>query len=136
MIPYILLADNDSCACDSFQKELEKRVAYAAVQVVKDGQSFLTFLANRSWKELPSMILFNYNLPDGKAPDLLRELLTDRRYMNIPKLVWSQTDDKKEMEECRMLGVKRYMQKPDGPFEVEDIVRQIDGILKTELSLV
>ncbi|HWB93599.1 MAG TPA: response regulator [Puia sp.] len=136
MLPYILLADQDSDACDSFVEELDKRIAYAAVQTVEDGQKLLTFLANRSWKDLPSMILVNYELPDAKAPDLLRELLTDTRYLTIPKLVWSCTGHKKEMEECRMLGVKRYLHKPNGVFEIEDVVRQIDDILKAELSIV
>ncbi len=135
MLPYILLADHDSGVCDSFVVELDKHVAYAAVKTVEDGQSFLTFLANRSWKDLPSMILVNYDLPDTKAPDLLRELLTDARYLSIPKLVWSPTGHKKEMEECKLLGVKRYLQKPSGAFELEDIIRQIDGILKAELSI-
>ena len=136
MLPYILLADHDSNACDSFVEELDKRIAYAAVQTVEDGQKFLSFLANRSWKDLPSMILVNYELPDAKAPDLLRELLSDPRYLDIPKLVWSRTGHKKEMDECRMLGVKRYLHKPSGTFEIEDVVRQIDDILKAELSIV
>ena len=45
MIPYILLADNDFSSCTSFEQELEKQVAYAAVKIVEDGQSFLAFLA-------------------------------------------------------------------------------------------
>src|ERR1700744_3921922 len=136
MIPYILLADNDFSSCTSFEQELEKQVAYAAVKIVQDGQSFLAFLANRSWKELPSLILVNYDLPDMQAPDLLRELLTDTRYMNIPKLVWSRNGAKKEMEECQMLGVRHYWQKPGDSFELEGVVRQIDSILKAELSLI
>ena len=136
MLPYILLADQDPNACDSFVEELDKRIAYASVQTVEDGQELLSFLASRTWKDLPSMILVNYELPDSKAPDLLRELLTDTRYLGIPKLVWSGTGHKKEIDECRMLGVKRYLQKPNGVFEIEDVVRQIDDILKAELSIV
>lgn len=135
MLPYILLADPDPNACDSFVQELDKKIAYASVQTVEDGQKFLTFLANRSWKDLPSMILVNYELPDAKAPDLLRELLTDPRYLNIPKLVWSPTGQKREIDECRMLGVKRYLNKPSGVFEIEAVVRQIDDILKAELNI-
>ena len=135
MLPYILLADHDSCVCDSFVEELDKRIAYASVKTVEDGQTFLTFLANRTWKDLPSMILVNYELPDAKAPELLRELLADTRYLDIPKLVWSRTGHKTEMDECHMLGVKRYLHKPNGVFEIEDVVRQIDDILKAELSI-
>jgi CheY-like chemotaxis protein len=135
MLPYILLADSDAGARDSFAEELDRHIAYATVQTVEDGQSFLGFLARRNWKDLPSMILVSYELPDTKAPDLLRELLTDERYMSIPKLVWSPGIHKKEMEECTVLGIKKYLQKPADSFALGDIVRQIDSLLKAELQI-
>jgi CheY-like chemotaxis protein len=135
MLPYILLADADARTCDSFAAELDRRIAYATVCTVEDGQSFLGFLAKRNWKDLPSMILVNYDLPDTKAPDLLRELLTDERYLTIPKLVWGPDGHKREMDECLVLGVKKYLQKPDDSFALGDIVRQIDSMMKAELQI-
>jgi CheY-like chemotaxis protein len=135
MLPYILLADPDARTCDSFAAELDRRIAYATVCTVEDGQSFLGFLAKRNWKDLPSMILVNYELPDTKAPDLLRELLTDERYLTIPKLVWGPNGHKREMDECLVLGVKKYLQKPDDSFALGDIVRQIDIMMKAELQI-
>ena len=81
------------------------------------------------------MILVNYDLPDTKAPDLLRELLTDERYLTIPKLVWGPDGHKREMDECLVLGVKKYLQKPDDSFALGDIVRQIDSMMKAELQI-
>jgi len=75
-------------------------------------------------------------LRDTTAPDLLRELLLDTRYMKIPKLIWSSTAAAREMEECRILGVKHFYKIPDGTFELETNVRQIDELLKAELHLV
>lgn len=136
MLPYILLADHDSRLCGSFVEELDRHVAYAEVKTVEDGQSFLTYLASRNWADLPSMILVNYDLPDAKAPDLFRQLLTDPRYHDIPKLVWSRTGQQKEIEECKMLGVKTYLHQPSGVSELEAVVLQIDHLLKAELSFV
>jgi CheY-like chemotaxis protein len=135
MLPYILLADADARTCDSFAAELDRHIAYATVCIVEDGQSFLGFLAKRNWKDLPSMILVNYDLPDAKAPDLLRELLTDERYLTIPKLVWGPNGHKREMDECLVLGVKKYLQKPDDSIALGDIVRQIDSMMKAELQI-
>lgn len=135
MLPYILLADADARTCDSFAAELDRRIAYATVCTVEDGQSFLGFLAKRSWKDLPSMILVNYDLPDTKAPDLLRELLTDERYLTIPKLVWGPDGLKREKDECLVLGVKQYLQKPDDSVALGNIVRQIDTMMKAELQI-
>jgi CheY-like chemotaxis protein len=135
MLPYILLADHDARLCGSFAEELDRLVAYAEVKTVEDGQSFLAYLASRNWDDLPSMILVNYDLPDAKAPDLLRQLLTDARYQDIPLVVWSSSDQPNEMEECQSLGVKRYLHQPSGVLELEAVVLQIDHLLKSELSI-
>ena len=133
MVPYILLADDDLQIRDTFVKEYEKRVAYASVCTVDNGRSLVSFLSSRSWKDLPSIIILRAQLPDAKAPDVLRELLLDTRYMNIPKLVWCDTLQQREMEECSILGVKYYVKRPEGGFETEDMVRQINSILRSEL---
>src|SRR5882762_4551923 len=105
MLPYILLADHDHGLCGSFVQELDRHVAYAEVKTVEDGRSLLSYLASRNWDDLPSMILVNYDLPDSKAPELLRALLTDARYRDIPKLVWSRGGRQTQIEECKSLGV-------------------------------
>jgi response regulator RpfG family c-di-GMP phosphodiesterase len=136
MLPYILLGDNNLNDNVSFEQELEKQVAYAAVKTVEDGQTLLNFLSARSWKELPSMILINYDLPGMKASDILCTLLEDPRYADIPKLIWGPSGDCEEVTKCKDLGASLYLKKPDAVFELEAVVRQIDSILKTELSIV
>ena len=136
MLPYILLGDNNLNDNASFEQELEKRVAYATVKTVEDGLTLLEFLAGRSWTDLPSMILINYDLPGMKASDILRELLMDARYADIPKLVWGPSSDCEEVVKCKRLGASLYLKKPEASFELEGVVRQIDSILKTELSIV
>ncbi|HEY4110798.1 hypothetical protein [Puia sp.] len=136
MLPYILLADHDSGLCGSFVEELDRHIAYAEVKTVENGKSFLSYLNSRNWDDLPSMILVNYDLPDMKAPDLLRTLVMESRYVDIPKLVWSCTGQQRELEECRMLGVKTIFQQPAGLSDLEAVVHQIDHLLKAELSIV
>jgi two-component system, response regulator len=136
MLPYILLGDNNLKDCACFEQELEKQVAYAAVKTVEDGETLLTFLACRTWKELPSMILVNYDLPGMKASAVLHELLMDSRYAEIPKLIWGQSGDCEEVAKCKELGATLYLKKPAAAFELEGVVRQIDTILKSELSII
>lgn len=133
-LPYILLADNNIDHKNSFITVFDKQIAYATVSAVDDGQSLLSFLAHCGWRDLPSLIILSYQLGDTTAPDLLRELLLDTRYMKIPKLIWSTTGATKEMEECRILGVKHFYKTPDGIFEMENNVRRIDELLQAELK--
>ena len=134
-LPYVLLADSDSAHRNSFVTVFEKQVAYATVSTVNDGRSLLSFLIDCGWKDLPSLIILNYRLQDMVAPDLLRELLLDTRYMKIPKMVWSSTAAQKELEECRILGIKHFVKTSDDIFELENNVRKIDGLLRSELRL-
>ena len=113
----------------------EKQVAYAEVAMAEDGKSLLSFLSDCDWKNLPSLILLNMSLSDMTAPNLLRELLLNTRYMQIPKLIWVPGWDAKEMSECRMLGIKHFLKRADSVFEIENNVHVIDNLLKAELSL-
>ena len=134
MLPYILLADDNPTLCGSFVEVVDRRVAYAEVKTVEDGHTFLTYLSSRPWDDLPSMILVNYDLPDTKAPELLRYLLTEPRYQSIPMLVWSRNGQ--HQEECQCLGIKSYLLQPDGASDLEAVVDQIDHLLKVELSII
>ena len=103
--------------------------------MVDDGKSTLSFLSRCDWKDLPSLILLNVSLTDMTAPNLLRELLLNTRYMRIPKLIWVPGLDAKEVSECRMLGVKHFLKRAESVFEIENNVHKIDDLLKMELSV-
>jgi CheY-like chemotaxis protein len=135
-LPYLLLADDNIAHRNSFVTVFEKQIAYATVSAVDDGSSLLAFLAHCGWRDLPSLIILNYQLRDTTAPDLLRELLLDTRYMKIPKVVRTRTGDAKEVSECRILGVKYFLPISDDLFELENNVRRIDELLKAELHLI
>jgi CheY-like chemotaxis protein len=134
-LPYVLLADSDVDHRNSFLTVFEKQVAYATVTTMDDAQSLLSYLSGCNWKDLPSMIILNYYLPDMTAPDLMRELLPDTRYLNIPKLILIPAADPKLVEECRILGVRHFLQLAGSVFDLEDNMRKIDAILKGELHL-
>jgi CheY-like chemotaxis protein len=136
MLPYILLADDDNRLCGSFVEELDRKVAYAEVKTVECGRSFMDYLASRNWDDLPSMILVKYDLPDAKAPDIVRELRSESRYRDIPILVWSRSGQQMEVDECKSLGVNTYLRQPAADSELEAVVLQIDHLLKAELSIV
>lgn len=135
-LPYILIADDNIERRNSFVTAFEKQVAYAAVSTVDDGQSLLSFLTDCGWKDLPSLLVLNYYLRDTTAPDLIRELLVNTRYLKFPKIVYTPAGDPKEINECRILGVRHFLTLPGNVFELENNIRRIDDLLKSELNLV
>jgi CheY-like chemotaxis protein len=134
MLPYILLAEDDPDDRISFVNDFEKQIVFAAVETVNDGQALLDFLSNCRWDKLPSIILIDYKIPCLTAPEILRELSADSRYSNIPKFIWSAAELSKEIDECKQLGASYYFQKPSGPGELEDLIRQMGELLNAELN--
>lgn len=134
-MPFIVLADNDCEHKKSFTKAFEKQVAYASIVTRHSGRSLLSFLRSCDWNNLPDLIVLNYQLSDMTAPEVLRQLLTDSRCREIPKVVCVPDIDKNAITECWSLGARHFLKKDDGLFECESVVREIDTILKAELSL-
>ena len=102
--------------------------------MVADGQSLISFLCGCDWKDLPSLIVLHVHLTAMTAPDVLRELLLDERYLRIPKLILLRAGEVREMDECRILGVKHFLKKADNILDLEENMRKIDDLLKAELS--
>ena len=134
MLPYILLAEDDPEDRSSFVSDFEKQIVFATVETVSDGQQLLDFLSRCRWDKLPSIILIDYRIPIFTAPEILRELSADSRYSSIPKYVWSAALLSEEIDKCKQLGASSYFQKPSGPSELEDFVRQIGELLNAELG--
>lgn len=135
MLPYILLAEDDPEDRSSFVNDFEKQIVFATVETVSDGQQLLDFLARCRWDKLPSIILIDYKIPFLTAPEILRQLSADARYSNIPKYVWSGALLSEEIDRCKQLGASSFFEKPAGPRELEDFVRQIGELLNAELSV-
>lgn len=133
-LPYLLLADADADRRDTFIKVFEKYIVYATVSAVDNGQAFISFLSGCKPEDLPSLFILDSQLPDMTVPNIMREILTEPRYLSIPKLVCTSPTEKNEIEECGMLGIKHFLKTPVTIFEFESAVRIVDGLLKTELN--
>ena len=134
-IPFALLANNDDDYVKLFATVFDKQIAYASLVTESSGKAMLSFLETRTWDDLPSLILLDYQLSDMTAPEVLRELLPDSRYRTIPKGIWINQIGERQIAECGNLGVHCFLKKGEGIFECESSIRHIDNLLKTELSL-
>lgn len=134
MLPYILLADNDPRDQYAFHVALDRQIPYAWVTIVDDGRELLFFLEGCDRKDLPSIILIGSNLPDATAPEVLKELSANTGYSAITKLVWGHQLEAGEKDKCMASGAIQYLEKPGDIFGWDDLLREIDGILKSELD--
>jgi CheY-like chemotaxis protein len=90
---------------------------------VNNGSEVLSALGKLKDDQMPCLIILDYNMPGLSGADILRELGTNERYKNIPKVVWSTSGSEKFRSVCLELGAVDYVLKPTDLPELEEIAR-------------
>ena len=90
---------------------------------VNNGSEVLSALGKLKDDQMPCLIILDYNMPGLSGADILRELGTNERYKNIPKVVWSTSGSEKFRSVCLELGAVDYVLKPTDVIELEEIAR-------------
>jgi CheY-like chemotaxis protein len=120
---FILLGEDDAD-----DQEMLKEV-FASIDIsfilffVNNGSEMLSALEKLKDEQMPCLIVLDYNMPGLSGADILRELSTNKRYKNIPKVVWSTSGSEKFRSLCLELGAVDYVIKPNNVLELEKIAR-------------
>ena len=120
-----LLADDDFEDHELFREIVLEISPRSTVHSVMNGEKAIAFLATCSDKELPSLILLDYNMPKGNGPEILAILNQQFRFHNIPKVVWSTSDSAHFVQESIKNGAKAFFVKPDNFSELKELIVQI-----------
>ena len=120
---FILLGEDDSD-----DQEMLKDV-FASVDIsiilffVNNGGEILSALEKLKDDQMPCLIVLDYNMPGLSGADILRELSSNRRYKDIPKVVWSTSGSEKFRNLCLELGAVDYVIKPNNIKDLENTAR-------------
>jgi len=90
---------------------------------VNNGKEVLSALEKLRDDQMPCLIVLDYNMPGLSGADILREISTNARYRDVPKLVWSTSGADKFKKTCLELGASDYLIKPSNNLELEKIAR-------------
>jgi len=120
---FILLGEDDAD-----DQEMLKEV-FASIDIgfilffVNNGSEILSALEKLKNDQMPCLIVLDYNMPGLSGADILRELGTNERYKNIPKVVWSTSGSEKFRSICLELGAVDYVIKPSNVNGLEEVAR-------------
>jgi len=120
---FILLGEDDAD-----DREMLKEV-FASIDVsfilffVNNGSEILSALEKLKDNQMPCLVILDYNMPGLSGADILRELSTNERYKNIPKVVWSTSGSEKFRAICLELGAVDYVIKPNNLKDLEKVAR-------------
>jgi len=124
--PFILLADDDPDDRELFCSAMRKRYTQVGVYTFQDGDELLNFLDAFTWSVLPACILIDYKMPRLSAPQILRATGAGTRYARIPKVVWSASEQNKDMDECLGLGAALFVTKPESGSQLDNLINSLE----------
>jgi CheY-like chemotaxis protein len=116
----ILLVEDNPRDVQLTRRAFEKMRFTNPLRVVRDGAEALDFIfatgpyAHRTEMERPQLILLDLNLPKKSGLDVLREIKANETTREIPVIILTVSNRGRDINECRRLGVERYIVKPVG----------------------
>jgi CheY-like chemotaxis protein len=130
--PYLLLADDDPEDRSWFTEAFMQQNIGCNVEQTDSGLGVLEFL--KVARELPVVLLLDFQMPDLNGPEILQQLATNSRYRQMIKVMWSTSQRLKDMEVCKRLGAAQYFVKPGNATELHNIVQEISTIANTRIG--
>ncbi len=120
---FILLGEDDADDQEMLKEVFTSIDTGFILFFVNNGNEILSALEKLKDDQMPCLIVLDYNMPGLNAADILRELSTNERYKNIPKVVWSTAGSERFRNLCLELGALDYVIKPNNITDLEKIAR-------------
>ncbi|HET6724355.1 MAG TPA: response regulator [Chitinophagaceae bacterium] len=120
---FILLGEDDADDQEMLKEVFTSIDTAFVLFFVNNGSEIISALEKLKDDQMPCLIVLDYNMPGLNAADILRELSTNERYKNIPKVVWSTAGSEKFRSLCLELGAVDYVIKPNNITDLDRIAR-------------
>jgi CheY-like chemotaxis protein len=133
----ILIAEDNANDADLLKTSLEKHCAESFVQIVRDGEEAIDYLAgkgkyeNRNRYPFPEFVLTDIKMPKVSGLEVVAWLKQHRECHIIPVIIWSSSSIDTEVIKAYELGANCYFQKPISAEEWNETVGLIVRFWKT-----
>ena len=125
--PPILLVEDNPMDLDLTLRAFNKKRLTNHVQVARDGEEALGFMARwEAGEQVPAVILLDINLPKINGLEVLRQLKAHERYRRIPVVILTSSREDKDLKTAYDLGVNSYIEKPVNFSKFMEVAEQIE----------
>lgn len=114
----ILLVEDNDHDVFAVQRALEKSGVRNPLIHFKTGEDLFDFLSSQGRLSaaekhvVPALILLDLNLPSMTGYEVLNELKSRKRLRRIPVIVFSSSNDERDIQACFEAGANSYVVKP------------------------
>jgi len=115
--PDILLIEDDEGDIDlilEVMKDIRKGLSITVVRDGSEAMDLLRSLDDTMLPVLPRLIMVDLNVPRVDGRELIRLLKSDERLRIIPIIVFTTSDDPRDVQLTYDLGANCYITKPSG----------------------
>jgi CheY-like chemotaxis protein len=127
----ILVAEDNGDDALLLKRAFSKAAPDLPLCFVRDGQEAIDFLAggplqgNPSFRPPATLVLLDLKMPRCDGFDVLAWLQSRPELRDIPVIVFSSSDEPRDMDRAHALGAKVYLVKPTDLNEYLNVVRQL-----------
>lgn len=122
---FILIGEDDADDEELLKEIFSSLGATFSLIFINNGQKLISVLDDMSKKNLPCLILLDYNMPEMNGSEILKHLSQNKDYRNIPKIIWSTSNSDTYRNLSLENGADDYILKPTNLKELTDVVRHL-----------
>jgi len=108
----ILLAEDDIDDQELLENAFSEIDPTWQLVCIPNGRKFVKYLESIEDRELPALMILDYNIPELTGVEIVEELNDQSRYFGIPKIIWSTSSSPVFKARSIELGVVDYITKP------------------------
>lgn len=107
----VMLADDDKDDQHLFEEALKKTDVPTDLTTADDGEQLMKHLHDETVPN-PDIIFLDINMPVKNGPDCLEEIRADEQLKDIPVVMYSTSDNDRDISETYTKGASLYVVKP------------------------
>lgn len=116
----LILVDDDPDEAYLLRQALNKVEPDLSLQYFADSREFLTVLNETAVQ--PTLVLLDLNMPNQDGFEVLKEVKSRQNTSNIPIVIYSNSNNPKDIELSYKTGANSYVRKPQGLKETIEFV--------------
>jgi len=125
---HILFSDDDTDDALLFTQAADLLTTPILLSFAEDGEQLMRYLSK---EVLPDMIFLDLNMPVKNGIECLSEIRSDKKLDWLPVIVYTTSDNPKDIDTCYELRANLYVVKPTS---FEAIIKTLKKILTIDLK--
>lgn len=125
----VMMIDDDPLDCMLVKQAFTKADASIEFFSCESSEDALQSLAKHlDDGSLPHGCLLDINMPGHSGIDVLRAMKSDKRFQQIPVIMFSSSDRLEDITACYKSQAAGYIKKPEQNLALQDIISNLAGL--------